>query len=475
MRANKSFFLNLFRVGLSNIFILSSQVLVGLALPKILSVNNFGLYRKFMLYATYISLLHFGFVDGILIKYGGKDIESINKLEFRTILRFFLFIEFTIGLTIILTSILFLNGSYKVIFILLGIYSFLLNSVTFYQFFSQALFKFKVLSWINEIQAILISISIILLIILKAFKFNVRYNNYLYLFISVYFIIFIIYFFYYREYLFGKNSRLSEVKGKIIELFRTGIIVTSAYQLANITLNFDNQLVSMLFGNSEFAIYSFAYNLVSIIISVVLAISTVLFPYLNKQGKDKTILQYSRNSELMLFFVYFLLVFYYLVDVFIKLYLPAYASSLSYFRILLPGVAITTSITTIIFNHYKVTKDINKYLVNGCFALLFTSLLNYFCYKAFHSIHSLAIASLLTLLFWYGIEDIYFRKKYKIKEYKHYLYILIMTITFEVITMTKNDILGILGFVVLYFIISYILYPERFGSLLKMLFKVQKV
>ena len=127
MRANKPFFLNLFRVGLSNIFILSSQVLIGLALPKILSVNNFGLYRKFMLYATYISLLHFGFIDGILIKYGGKDIESINKLEFRTILRFFLFIEFTIGLTIILTSLLFLNGSYKVIFILLGIYSFLLN------------------------------------------------------------------------------------------------------------------------------------------------------------------------------------------------------------------------------------------------------------------------------------------------------------------------------------------------------------
>lgn len=51
--------------------------------------------------------------------------------------------------------------------------------------FSQALFKFKVLSWINEIQAILISISIILLIILKAFEFNVRYNNYLYLLVYI--------------------------------------------------------------------------------------------------------------------------------------------------------------------------------------------------------------------------------------------------------------------------------------------------
>lgn len=468
MRFNKGFIINLIRVGLSNLFILTSQILVGLALPKIMSMNDFGLYRKFMLYATYISLLHFGFTDGILIKYGGTKYSDIDDLKLRTIVRFFLFFEFILGNCIFIFSLLFFHGSYRFIFSALGIYCFLLNSVTFYQFFSQAVFNFKILSFLNEVQGILISVIIAFLIFVHlCLGKSIKYTDYLCLFLIVYMTIFTSYLIYYKKIIFGKHYEFTKVKNEIIKIFKVGILITAAYQLANITLNFDNQLVSIFFNNKEFAIYSFAYNLVSIIISVVMAISTVLFPYLNKQGKNKTILQYSRNNNYMLIFVYGLLVFYYLVNFVIKIYLPDYISSLKYFRVLLPGVAITTSITSIVFNHYKVTNDIKTYFINGCYAFLSTFVLNIICYYLFHSVYYLAIVSLITLFLWYSIEDVYFRKKYKIVEYRHYIYIICMTLMFETITNFLNDFWGIVIYILVYSVCSYIIYYRLLRSFKK--------
>ena len=45
---------------------LLSGVAVGLLLPKVLSVQDYGILKIFTLYVTYTALLHFGFVDGIL-------------------------------------------------------------------------------------------------------------------------------------------------------------------------------------------------------------------------------------------------------------------------------------------------------------------------------------------------------------------------------------------------------------------------
>lgn len=466
MKFNKEFLLNLIRVGLSNLFILTSQVLVGLALPKIMSINDFGLYRKFMLYATYISLLHFGFTDGILIKYGGMKYSNINKPELRTIVHFFILFEFVLGICISTFSIFCFHGSYRTIFSALGIYCFLLNSVTFYQFFSQAVFNFKILSFLNEIQGILISLIIAFLIGIHLYlKDSINYTDYIYLFLIAYFIIFISYLVYYKKLIIGEHYEFVKVKDKVVRIFKVGILITAAYQLANITLNFDNQLVSIFFNNKEFAIYSFAYNLVSIIISVVMAISTVLFPYLSKQGKNKTILQYSRNNDLMLIFVYGLLVFYYFVNFVIKIYLPNYITSLKYFRVLLPGVAITTSITSIVFNHYKVTDDIKTYFINGCYAFLSTIILNIICYRVFHSVYSLAIVSLITLFLWYSIEDIYFRKKYRITECRHYIYIVCMTLAFETVTDFWPNFFGAIIYVLVYLAFTFILYRKLLNSL----------
>ena len=79
---DNNFFKNVARVMFGNAALLLSQVLTGFILPKLMSVESFGNYRIFMLYGAYVGLLHFGFVDGILFKYGGKNIDDL-KCQFK--------------------------------------------------------------------------------------------------------------------------------------------------------------------------------------------------------------------------------------------------------------------------------------------------------------------------------------------------------------------------------------------------------
>lgn len=90
MKNQKTIVKNLIMVLLSNTLILLSSIVVGLIIPKILGVTNYGYYKIFTLYAGYTSLLHFGFLDGILLKHGDEDFNELNKKLFRLNSHFFL-------------------------------------------------------------------------------------------------------------------------------------------------------------------------------------------------------------------------------------------------------------------------------------------------------------------------------------------------------------------------------------------------
>ena len=66
------------KVTTSNIIKLFAGVVVGFILPKIIGVSDYGYHKTFTLYATYVSLLSFGIVDGIYLKYGGKNYSDLG-------------------------------------------------------------------------------------------------------------------------------------------------------------------------------------------------------------------------------------------------------------------------------------------------------------------------------------------------------------------------------------------------------------
>jgi hypothetical protein len=58
-------------------FLLS--VLMSLLVPKMLGVEQFAYWQLFIFYSTYVGLFHFGLSDGIYLRYGGMELENLDK------------------------------------------------------------------------------------------------------------------------------------------------------------------------------------------------------------------------------------------------------------------------------------------------------------------------------------------------------------------------------------------------------------
>ena len=77
---------------------LISLILV-LFVPKILGVKEYSYWQLYLFYASYIGFFHFGWADGVYLKFGGKKYEDLDKGYFHS--QFWLLTIFEIVLCVI--------------------------------------------------------------------------------------------------------------------------------------------------------------------------------------------------------------------------------------------------------------------------------------------------------------------------------------------------------------------------------------
>ena len=58
-------------------------ILNGFFLPAFLKIDQYAYLKTFSLYVSFVGILHFGFLDGIYLKYGGKFKDVLNREELK--------------------------------------------------------------------------------------------------------------------------------------------------------------------------------------------------------------------------------------------------------------------------------------------------------------------------------------------------------------------------------------------------------
>lgn len=175
---------DLILVSSSNLIVLFSGILNGLVLPGILTIESFANLKTYALYASFIGLLHFGFVDGINIKYGGKSDSNIDNKKAIILHNFFLFFQIIIFLLFLIFGLIIKSN----IFFLLILAILPYNLQSFFLFYYQALGKFKeysIATVISPVMSIFFTVILILFDI-KDYYFYVTSNILGYLFSALY-------------------------------------------------------------------------------------------------------------------------------------------------------------------------------------------------------------------------------------------------------------------------------------------------
>ena len=327
MKGNKTI-KDILKVSVSNIIKLLSGVLVGLLLPKVIGVSDYGYYKTFTLYIHYVGLFHFGISDGIYLLYGGKNYDELEKEKFRAYSLLFIVIEVVLFVVLIAFSFTVLRGELQFIFYNIALYLLFYNITGYYQMISQITGRFAELSTRNVIQSFLIVIEMIAFWIIHYFaNTEISYRP----FTTIYTIITIILAFWYiktyHDITFGQKDNLYERVKDIPSFIKVGFPLTIANLCSTLILSLDRQFVNLLFDMKTYAIYAFAYNMLALVTTAISAISTVLYPKLKRTNVETLEEMYSSLILVILMIVFFSLSIYYPLCIFVNWFLSDYSGS----------------------------------------------------------------------------------------------------------------------------------------------------
>lgn len=470
MVINKKLVSNVFNLLISNMIALLISVLSAFITPLVLGHEQYGYYKIFSLYITYVPLLHMGFIDGILALNAGKSIKDISYSQFRCYTRFFSLLELILScLMLAFSFIVTTNGYNREILISLAIYSFVFNMSTYFQFFAKCVMDFDKFAVLTRLQSYINLFYLILAFVI--YKFVPLKLGVSYFLISMNLTVAIILLCYvhsYKKIVFGKSSSLKKEKTSIFNIFKVGFAITMSYQVTMFMVNADNQFISTFFSVSRYAEYAFAYSMAALLITVFQAVSAVILPYMKKVGKDIVLEKYSTNLSIICILVFFILISYYPIIIIVHNFLPNYSDSIQYFKIVFPGVGITCIIQSYLFNNYILFSKIKDFCLISVINLIIDIIVYYVFYLLFDSTFIIALISIPLLLLWYFSLEWYMHKIKGIKFLSNFMYICILSTVFVLFNQIYSNMwLSLVSYLSYFIILTYLFFNKLIKKIIK--------
>lgn len=465
-----TFIQNIFKVAMSNFFILLAGILTGFIIPKIMRVTDYGYYKTFTLYISYSSIFRFGIVDGVYLLYGGKTYDELNKDKFKFFSQTLMVIEAFVSLVLIIVCVVLMNNDYKFIFAFVSLYIWSFNMTSYYQVISQITGRFSELSFRNFLQAIVTSVGVIFFwsICLKN-NTNLNYENYIIFYVLTQFLLTFWYIYTYRDISFGGVDKKEKNLADIFDLCKLGIPLLLSNICATLLLNIDRQFVNVSYSNTVYAKYAFAYNLLSFVTVATSAISTVIYPILKRVDRKNLQKNYVLIESLMLVLVFAMLVIYFPLEWFINCFLEKYSDSLEIFAIIFPGLAMSTVITVVMHNYYKTLGKNFEYFLKSLTVLLLSILANFIANYFWHKPSAISIASIVVMFFWYMLIESYFIKEFKIRWLNNLSYLVVMISLFYLSTNIFNSVIGLFIYLLLGTIITFFMQRDKIDKVKKII------
>ncbi len=413
-------------VVLGNVALLMAKALTWLVVPKVLGVVEYGYYKTFTLYLVYAMMLHFGFSDGILLIYGGKDYQEINQKEFRAYTKFFIKFQMIVSTLIVVISFVACRGMQRYIFSMIGIDALFANLATYYKFISQAVMQFKEYTLRNVIQALMQILALGVIVVLD--RLDILQPNgaaYILCVVLIDAALLVWYMVTYKDLTIGKTDALRERVSQIKKIFAVGILLTISYQVAHLIFILDSQMVEIFFDIKTYSLYAFAYSIANMVTVIISAIATVMFPSLKRLEVRDAVSKFPMLMATVSVVVFFLLTAYFPMTFFVKWFLPDYTPALKYLQIIMPGLALSSCINMIIFTYYKVLERLKHYLLIALSILLVGGILNCGGYMFFREPVAFSVASIITLIIWYLCSAGFLVKDFHTNWLKNFVYVLV--------------------------------------------------
>lgn len=344
--------------------------IVSFLVPKFIDEYQYAYWQTYMLYVGYVGVLHFGLLDGIVLRYSQYDFDQLDKARIRSQFKILLGSTSAMALVAMLIGSLVTGGISRitVIFVAIGIITKNLVTYNSYSFqITNRIDKYAILTIVQRVSYGLIALVLLLL------RIN-RFEFYCIAELSGDVIGIILSKFFNKGMYFGKSLPLHEAFKEWKINVSSGIILMLANWSAMLLVGFAKMIVQWHWDELTFGKVSFSFSLSNLFLTFITAVSVVLFPQLKRTEQDKLpeIYKSIRNVISPLLFVAMLA--YYPGCLILEKFLPKYSQSLIYLGLLLPIIIYTSKVSLLTNNYlkaYRKEKDMLRVnIISSLFAIV---------------------------------------------------------------------------------------------------------
>lgn len=449
----------------ANILTFVMGFVTGFLIPKFLGIEDYAYIKVFTFYLSYVGILHFGFLDGIYIKFGSYDYEDLPREKFRGYFKFLLLFQIVEAVILSLAILLFvkdINRSNVMYFVVFNMI--IMNTTSLFAFIHQFTKRFKLFSINMVLTKLLYVVGCLVLFLLNMY----RYNEYIVLQTIANVIILFVYIWYNREIVIGKSESLKENINEYFSLIKNGFFVMVGNLMTIIILGIDRFFVDRFFTITDFAMYSFAYSLVSLFYILLNSLTMVLYPYLTRAKEDTYKGVYENIRMAISILMGSTLAGYFIIKIVVIKFVPQYVESFTIIIFLIPTLIFSAHISILVVNFYKVLNETTDYTKNNIVALILGIAANFIGYFIYKSTVSISIATLIAFIIWVLYSDSYFKKRLKVNVLKSQVFDFLIVILFITCALMLNWYIGFIVYCIFFIIILGLKYKVELKGIIKM-------
>lgn len=343
---------------------------LNLIVPKFIPELSYAHWQTFVLYAGYVGVLHFGLLDGLVLRYSQYDYEQLDKPRVRSQFYTLLVGNSIITFTTMFFVAAFVGGASKLIFILVALSVLSRNLFTYTSYIFQITNRIKLYAKIVIAQRLFFGIFTVVLLLLHVEDF------YMYCIADMCgdFVGILLGFFYNKDLYIGKPIKLSETMSEMKKNVSSGCMLLIANWSSVLLISGAKMIIQWHWGDLAFGKVSFSFSITNLFLAFVTAISVVLFPQLKRMEKDKLPQLYVTIRNAITPVLFISLLAYYPGSIVLQRWLPKYKDSLAYLAIMLPIIIYASKVSLLTNNYLKAYREEKKMLlVNIVSVILSTS------------------------------------------------------------------------------------------------------
>lgn len=423
----KSFIKNMSYTISSNLISLIVSTLVVLIIPKLIGVEEYGYWQLYIFYSSYVGFLHFGWNDGIYLRFGGEEYKNLNKKLFYSQFIELLISQILIGILIWGASIIFIVDINRgFILKMVAIAMILVNTRLMLFYVLQATNRIKEYARLTMLDRIVYIILIIIFLLFGIRDFKLMISADLVgKFISLSFATLSC-----RDIVFNRINTFHLTVSETIENISVGIKLMFANIASMLIIGIVRFGIERAWDVTTFGKISLTLSISNMMMIFINAVGIIMFPILRRTNQEKLASIYSTMRDFLMVLLLGTLIVYYPLKTVMVAWLPQYAESLLYMALVFPMFIYEGKMALLINTYLKTLRREKVMLRINLFSMIISLVLTYIATQLLQNLDVAILNIVILLATRSALAESYLAKELNIKVKKDIILEVFLTLVF---------------------------------------------